>query len=129
MVCVDTNFLVALERRDKSAIEKMQELQDSSEVVHTTAITVAEYYRGVYASRDKARALKDAKGLLDRFAILHLDYESGKIWGELAQSLKSDMIGDRDLFIASIALANKQTVITRNRKHFERVPGLEVEGW
>ncbi|NOJ27075.1 MAG: PIN domain nuclease, partial [Nitrososphaera sp.] len=54
---------------------------------------------------------------------------SGRIWGELAQSLKSDTIGDRDLFIACIALSNKQTLITRNKKHFERVSGLQVEGW
>lgn len=129
MVCVDTSFLVALERRDKGAIEKMRELEDSGEVVHATAVTVAEYYRGAYGSKDKARALKDVRGLLDRFVILDLDYESGRICGELAQSLKSGMIGDRDLFIASIALANKQAVITRNKKHFERVPGLEVEDW
>lgn len=129
MVCVDTSFLVALERRDKGALEKMRELEDAGEVVHATAVTVAEYYRGAYGSKDRVRALKDVRGLLDRFVILDLDYESGRIWGELAQSLKSGMIGDRDLFIASIALANKQAVITRNKKHFERVPGLEVEGW
>jgi hypothetical protein len=49
-------------------------------------------------------------------------YEICKIWGELARSLKSETIGDRDLFIASIALANKQTLVTKNKKHFERVP-------
>lgn len=129
MVCIDTNFLVALERRDKDALEKMQELEDNHDVVYTTAVTVAECYRGAYGSKDRTRALNDIKGLLDRFAILHLDYESGKIWGELAQSLKSNTIGDRDLFIASIAVSNKQVLITKNRKHFERVSGLLVEGW
>ncbi|NOJ28243.1 MAG: PIN domain nuclease, partial [Nitrososphaera sp.] len=123
MVCIDTSFLVALERRDSDALEKMQELDDNGEVVYTTAVTVAEYYRGAYGSKDRAKALKDAKDMLDRFAILNLDYESGRIWGELAQSLKSDTIGDRDLFIACIALSNKQTLITRNKKHFERVSG------
>lgn len=129
MVCIDTSFLVALERGDGGTLEKMQELEECGEVVYATAVTVAEYYRGAYGSKDRARALRDAKGLLDGFAILDLDYESGKIWGELAHSLKSDTIGDRDLFIASIALSNKQTLITRNKKHFERVPGLQVEGW
>ena len=41
----------------------------------------------------------------------------------------SNPIGESDILIASIALANKQTVITRNKRHFERVPGLQVEGW
>ena len=129
MVCADTSFLVALERGDRGTLEKMRELEARGEVVCVTAGTVAEYYHGAYGSKDRARALRDAKGLLDRFAILDLDYYSGKIWGELAHAMKSDIIGDRDLFIASIALSNKQTLITRNKKHFERVPGLLVEAW
>ena len=129
MVCADTSFLVALERGEEGTLEKMRELEARSEVVSITSITVAEYYRGAYGSKDRARALRDAKGLLDRFAILSLDYESGKIWGELAHTMKSNIIGDRDLFIASIAVSNKQTLITRNKKHFERVPGLLVESW
>jgi tRNA(fMet)-specific endonuclease VapC len=131
MVCVDTSFLIALERRDNRAIEKMQEFEHDGEVVYTTTITVAECYRGAYGSKDKTKALKDTKGLLDHFAILDLDYESSRIWGEMAaQSLRSDPIGDRDLFIASIALANKQIlIITKNKKHFQRIPGLQVEDW
>jgi len=75
------------------------------------------------------KALRDAKDLLALFAVLSLDYESGRLWGELAEVLKSDGINDRDLFVASIALVNRQAVITRDRKHFERVPGLVVESW
>lgn len=129
MVCVDTNFLIALERGDKNALEKMQKLVDGGDIVYVTAVTVAEFYRGAYGSKDRTKALDDVKGLLDRFAILNLDYESGKIWGDLAHLLKSITIGDRDLFIASIALSNKQVLITKNKKHFERVPSLQVEGW
>ena len=129
MVCVDTCFLVALERREGGALEKMRELADRGEVVYVTAVSVAEFYRGAYGSRDRVKALRDAKDLLELFAVLNLDYESGRLWGELAETMKSGAIGDRDLFIASIALVNKQAVITGNRKHFERVPGLVVEGW
>jgi tRNA(fMet)-specific endonuclease VapC len=129
LVCADTSFVIALERRDKGAVQKMQELEDNGEVVHTTSVTVAELYRGAFGSKDREKALKDAQDLLGLFAILSLNYESGRIWGELAHSTKSDSIGDRDLFIASIALANKQVLITRNRKHFERIPNLQVLGW
>ncbi len=129
MVCVDTCFLVALERREGGALEKMRELADRGEVVYITTVSVAEFYRGAYGSRDRTKALRDAKELLALFAVLSLDYESARLWGELAEALKSGGIGDRDLFVASIALVNRQTIITGNRKHFERVPGLVVEGW
>jgi tRNA(fMet)-specific endonuclease VapC len=129
LVCADTSFVIALERREKAALQKMQELDDKSEIVYTTYVTVAELYHGVYCSKDRVKASKDAKNLLGLFAILNLDYESGRIWGELAHSMKSDTIGDRDLFIASIALENKQVLITKSRKHFDRIPSLQVEGW
>ena len=129
MVCVDTCFLVALERREGGALEKMRDLADRGEVVYVTAVSIAEFYRGAYGSRDRDKALRDAKGLLELFAVLNLDYASGRLWGELAETMKSSAIGDRDLFVASIALVNMQAVITENRRHFERVPGLVVEGW
>lgn len=129
MVCADTSFLVALERNDGKALEKLQRLEESGETVYTTTVTVAEYYRGAYGAKDRKGALNDAKKMLDRFAILDLNYESARIWGEISLALKSDTIGDRDLFIASISLASRQTLITKNLKHFERVPGLQVEKW
>lgn len=129
MVCAETSFIISLERREKGAIEKMRELEEKGETIYLTVVTVAELYHGAFISKDRTRALNDSEELLKRFAILNLDYESGRIWGQLAASMKSNTIGDRDLFIASIALANNQTILTRNRKHFERVPGLRVEDW
>lgn len=102
----------------------MRELEERGETVYVTAITVAELYHGSYTSKDRARALGYSGELLGRFAILNLDYESGRILGQLAASMRSNTIGDRDLFIASIAIANRQTLITENKKHFEREAGL-----
>jgi tRNA(fMet)-specific endonuclease VapC len=38
-------------------------------------------------------------------------------------------VGTMDLRIASIAMANNLTVLTRNLVDFEQVPGLKVEDW
>lgn len=69
MVCVDTSFIVSLERREKTAIEKIREFGAEGDLLYTTAVTVAEMYRGAYGSREKSAALKEVKGILDRFAI------------------------------------------------------------
>src|SRR5258708_7241248 len=38
-------------------------------------------------------------------------------------------IGERDLMIASVALARDLTVVTHNVGEFSRVPGLKSEDW
>lgn len=38
-------------------------------------------------------------------------------------------IGRADLLIASIALAHRATLVTRNVRHFRPIAGLTVENW
>ena len=42
---------------------------------------------------------------------------------------KAGPSGANDLMIASIAIANSHTLVTRNVAEFSRVSGLEVERW
>ncbi|MDE1862689.1 MAG: hypothetical protein KGI33_07245 [Thaumarchaeota archaeon] len=43
---MDTSFVISLERREKAAIEKIQNLEMAGDLLCTTAVTVAELYRG-----------------------------------------------------------------------------------
>ncbi len=45
------------------------------------------------------------------------------------QQLHAVRIGMQDRKIASIALANQLVLVTRNRRHFARIPGLVPEDW
>jgi tRNA(fMet)-specific endonuclease VapC len=38
-------------------------------------------------------------------------------------------IGAQDLQIAAVTLLHKAILVTSNRRHFDRVPGLQVEDW
>jgi tRNA(fMet)-specific endonuclease VapC len=42
---------------------------------------------------------------------------------------KKIRIGTQDLRIASVALANNATMVTRNRQDFISVPSLKIEDW
>lgn len=38
-------------------------------------------------------------------------------------------LADADLFIGAIAAAKQATVVTGNRRHDSRIPGVAVEDW
>lgn len=128
MVCLDTDFLIGLDRRQQQAISKINGIIQKDELVFTTIVNVAEYYAGAFKSGDK-NTIEMAKQYIKDFSVLLLDEQSALVWSKLYNEMKASSIGDLDLFIASIAIANKQTLMTRNLKHFERVPDLKVESW
>lgn len=129
MVCADTDFIADLDRGKADAIAKLDELEERGETLYTTAINIAELYHGAHASKNSSHSLARIERIIARFSILDFDFDSAKMWGKFAAQLKSNTIGELDLFIGSIAIANGQTLLTRNIKHFERVPGLTVESW
>jgi predicted nucleic acid-binding protein len=59
---------------------------------------------------------------------LDLDDRAAERSAETVAELESkgNMIDPRDLFSGCIALENGYAVLTRNRKHFERIPDLLV---
>ncbi|AFU57011.1 PIN domain-containing protein [Candidatus Nitrososphaera gargensis Ga9.2] len=127
MACFDSNFLIAWLQNDADALKKLEKLQHSP--ASTTMINAFELYKGIYRSKDKEKDIQKVKELLNSLELLTLDHESARMAGELDANMKSNTIGEADLLIASIVLTNGETLITRNTKHFERVPGLMVESW
>src|SRR5881296_3326828 len=119
MACFDTDFLIAYLQNDSDAIKKLEGLQaEHNTTAVTTTVNAAELWKGVYRSKEKEKEIVKVKWLLESLELLTLDYESARVVGELDAGIKTNPIGESDLLIASIALANKQTLITRNKKHF-----------
>ena len=61
--------------------------------------------------------------------VLPIDDAAATEFDLLRKNKKLKKIGRGDLLIASIALANRATLVTRNLKDFRQVQGLPVENW
>ena len=72
--------------------------------------------------------MKAERELLE-FTIVPFDKASGSDFDRLRQNKKHGKMGRNDLLIACIALANRATLVTRNVKDFQLVPGLRLENW
>jgi tRNA(fMet)-specific endonuclease VapC len=62
-----------------------------------------------------------------RMPILQFDQRAADHFQQLvAQKLR---IGTQDLLIAAIVIANNATLLTRNTRDFQRMPGLLYKDW
>jgi tRNA(fMet)-specific endonuclease VapC len=85
-------------------------------------ISLGELLEGIYYGRDRKQYERGLRGLLRTVRVIGLNRPIMR--GQLRRD--GNLIGDMDLLIASTALVNDLTLVTRNRRHFERVPGLEL---
>ncbi len=105
----------------------------------TTIISKIEMLRGRFDQLVKAskqaeflraqELLNETEAFLARLPIVPLDARALAEFERLLRIKGLKKIGRNDLLIASITLAHEATVVTRNLRHFERVPDLRVVNW
>lgn len=138
MLVLDTDHLVEYQRGSSAESRRLKERLDAAaEPYATTIITVEEMMRGWMAAvrrthdpRAQIRAYARLRQLFRFFATWHvLDWDQAAV--DAYDSLKGagTRVGTMDLKIASIALANDATLLTRNTDDFRRVPGLRIADW
>lgn len=102
------------------------------ELVFLSPITIAELRFGVEVASDVAvrqRRLAALRRLLRR-PLLPIDGGTGEIFGGLAAQIRAAGRQHRyrvqDLWLASQALQHAFRLLTRNRRDFEDIPGLDL---
>ena len=136
MFVLDTDTVTLIERGHERVNER---LAQATRAVVTTEITRMEILQGRFASVFKAEdgeqlliardRLEQAEARLQSVRMLLVDAASASEFDRLLATKGLRRIGRADLLIASIALANKATLVTRNRRDFQKVPGLQIENW
>jgi len=137
MHLLDTDTLTYLYAGHPRVIKRLQELVDPD--VGTTIITKIELVRGRFDFVLKAstgaellqaqRLLIRTEELLAQIMVVPLD-EAAAVQFDRLRAVKSlRKIGRADLLIASIALANRAALVTRNLRHFQQVSGLALVNW
>jgi tRNA(fMet)-specific endonuclease VapC len=84
----------------------------------------------LWAGANNARQMSMVEILLAAVTVLPLDDPAARRAAEIQRKLKQggESIGMADSLIAGIALEQNAILITRNLKHFQRVPGLKLSG-
>ena len=137
MHLLDTDTLTHLYAGNTNVIARLSAVEDAE--VGITIITKAEMLRGRIEYLIKAEnrdSLLKAQELLFRteellaeLLIVPISQKAADEFERLRRVSKLRKVGRADLLIASISLANRATLVTRNTKHFKQIPGVRVVNW
>ncbi len=139
MYIFDTDHLSVLQRQRGPEFEKLitrlAELDQT--LFYTTIVSFHEQINGwTKYIKNSAQAGKTVMGyfrlekiLIDFAHAQVLPYSSNA--AEIFDEFKSNKVrvATMDLRIASIAIANQMTLLTRNLVDFERIPNVSIEDW
>jgi tRNA(fMet)-specific endonuclease VapC len=126
---LDTNTCVFALKQRSRVVEHLRKCVP--EDLGVAIITVAELWFGARKSVRPEPTRREIDAFLKPFEVLPFDHEAADEYARLRFELEriGRPIGERDLLIASIAVARGLIVVTHNVSEFGRRAGLIVEDW
>ena len=91
-------------------------------------ISLAELYEGVFGAADSQADESALQDFLADVEVVPLDPTVCRIFAEERRKLRAlgTLVSDFDLLIGSTAIRHNLTLLTNNRRHFERLQGLSI---
>lgn len=123
---VDTDTIIDYLKGAPQAAEFRRLL--ATEDLGISLMTYGEVYEGIYFGRDPLAAERAFRQLLRTVSVVPLTRSVLQRFARLRGELRhqGQLIGDSDILIAATALQQGLTLVTRNRKDFDRFPGLAL---
>lgn len=127
MVCLDTDIIIDFLKEEKYAYDIIFKLKRSEDIISTTSINAFELFRGNHKLSGESSS-NAADLFLGNVKLHDFNISASKKAAEIFEDLKSrgEIIELADIMIASIAIVNDESLITRNLKHFERIKELKL---
>jgi predicted nucleic acid-binding protein len=125
---LDTDWLIdalADRPRERHALEQL-----SDDGIGISIICLGELYEGAYGASDPHSRLARYREFVSAFTILPLTDAIMERFAITRAELRRQggLIPDIDLLVAATALEHGLILLTRNSRHFMRVPNLEIYG-
>ncbi len=126
---LDTNIVIYVIKRKPLAA--LQLFNENAGRLAISSITLAELLHGAEKSNAPARSLAVVEDFCSRLEILSYGPKAAQHYGNIRHALekRGESIGVNDLHIAAHARSEGLTLVTNNRREFERVDALQLANW
>jgi tRNA(fMet)-specific endonuclease VapC len=123
---VDADWLIDAAAGRSAAVRTLDRL--SGDGLAVSIVAVAEVYEGAFRTSHPEATLAEFREFLGDYAHLPLTDPIIERFARLRAALRrqGQLIPDMDLFIAATALEAELSLVTRNVRHFARIPELTL---
>ncbi len=123
-VLVESDWIIDGLGNRPEALSAIGALRSRGLAVSTVAL--GEVLEGAYGSTDPHGEVARCHLFLAGFAVLPVSEQVAETFARLRADLRrqGNLIADLDLLIAATAVTHGLELLTRNARHFARVPGL-----
>lgn len=128
MYLLDTDICSAHLRNVATVTRRFQQHKGQ---LHMSVLVLGELLSWTLRSKSPSKYHQGLLKLLSDVAVLEVDQTTAWKFGEVRAQLldRGKPIAAVDLMIAATALIQGLTVVTHNKQHFSKVPGLKIEDW
>ena len=127
VVLLDTDvFSYLMEPGDPHGLPYLRHVE--GRITALSLITVGELLFGALRRDWGERRVADLERRLEASFILPFDHDTAVAYARLKARLRrqGQILADNDLWIAALALRHLVPLVSNNRTHFDRVPGLAL---
>ncbi len=134
MIHADTSFLVDLLRDAARGIRGPATVllgEIEREEIRVGVHVLCELLAGAEGSQRPTVERQRVRRLCGSLVVSYPDERFAPVYARLLASLRGGgrPIATMDLLIATAAMVDEAAIVTRNTRHFSRVPGLEIRGY
>ena len=125
-LCLDSNVLIQILRDDAEIMARLEEMR-KGHVFVTTTYNSFELYCGAFLKK-AVRENERIESMLSKMEVFELNKNASKLAAKISaeQISRGRQSSPGDAIIAGICLENNCKLFTLNKKHFEKIPGLEL---
>jgi predicted nucleic acid-binding protein len=123
---VDTDWIIDGLSGRRETLTFLEEHRN--EGLGVSIVTLGELYEGAYGRPNPDEHIASIEQFLRLFTVLPVSDTTMQHFGRLRALLRQqgNLIPDFDLLIAATVLEQDSMLVTRNRRHFERIPGIQL---
>ncbi len=123
---LDTDWAIDYLHKADRTVRRLEELLAAG--IGISIVSLAELYDGLEGSKNPDGDAAALRLLLQVVDVIQLDDAACQIFGRERYRLRAagNIIGDMDILIGATAISKGLTLLTHNRKDFERMQGLKL---